>query len=181
MASQLGSKLAVGSSNSSHHEEKKTYGENIFSKTGPHNQPHDFKNQTRPTTPKFLESKENLHTPYGMKEEVDEWQQLSEECRKTLPFDQCFKVSSKLKYGGNEDRTPFLNKELKYTIGKVTIPSFDGSSQMYASAWIQKLDVYFKLNPMVEEDALKMDILHLEGESNDWWFHGINTLGHDQI
>ena len=52
---------------------------------------------------------------------------------------------------------------------------------MSASAWIQKLDVYFQLNPMVEEDALKMAILHIEGESNDWWFHGINTLGHDQI
>ena len=42
-----------------------------------------------------------------------------------------------------------------YTIGKVTIPSFDGSSQLYANAWIQTLDVYFQLNPMVEEDALK--------------------------
>ena len=85
-----------------------------------------------------------------MKEAVDEWQQLSEECRKTLPFDQCFKVSSKLKYGGNGDRTHFLNQELKYTMGKVTIPSFDVSSQISASAWIQKLDVYFHLNLMVE-------------------------------
>ena len=52
---------------------------------------------------------------------------------------------------------------------------------MYANAWIQKLDVYFQLNPMVEEDALKMAILHLEREANDQWFHGIKTLGHDQI
>ena len=70
---------------------------------------------------------------------------------------------------------------MKYTIIKVTIPSFTGSSQMSSSAWIQKLDVYFKLNPMVEEDAIKMAILHLEGEANDWWFHGPNTLGHDKI
>ena len=34
---------------------------------------------------------------------------------------------------------------------------------------------------MVEEDALKMVILHLEGEANDWWFHGLRTLGHDHI
>ena len=34
---------------------------------------------------------------------------------------------------------------------------------------------------MVEEDALKMAILHLEGEASDWWFHGLRTLGHDQI
>ena len=26
-----------------------------------------------------------------------------------------------------------------------------------------------------------MAILHLERESNDWWFHGRKTLGHDQI
>ena len=34
---------------------------------------------------------------------------------------------------------------------------------------------------MVEEDALKMDILHIEGEDSDWWFHCIITLGHDHI
>ena len=78
-----------------------------------------------------------------MKEAVDDWQQLSEECRKTLPFDQFFKVSRKNKYGGNGDRTPFLNQELKYTMGMVTLPSFYGSSQMSTSAWIQKLDVHF--------------------------------------
>ena len=50
---------------------------------------------------------------------------------------------------------------------------------MYASAWLQKLSVYFQLNPMVKEDALKMAILHLEGEASDWWFHGIRTLEHD--
>ena len=69
-----------------------------------------------------------------MKEAVDEWQQPSEECRKTLPFDQFFEVSSKLKSGGNGDMTPFLNNELKYTIGNVTIPSFDGSSQVCANS-----------------------------------------------
>ena len=64
---------------------------------------------------------------------------------------------------------------------KVTIPSFDGSSQISASAWLQKLSVYFQLNPMVEEDALKMTILYLEGEASHWWFHCLRTLGHDQI
>ena len=34
---------------------------------------------------------------------------------------------------------------------------------------------------MVENDALKMAIPNLEGEANDWWFHGINTLVHDHI
>ena len=52
---------------------------------------------------------------------------------------------------------------------------------MSVSVWLQKLSVYFQLNPMVEEDALKMAILHLEGEDSDWWFHGIRTLVHDHI
>ena len=34
---------------------------------------------------------------------------------------------------------------------------------------------------MVEEDALKMAILLLEGDANEWWFHGLKTLGHDQV
>ena len=59
-----------------------------------------------------------------------------------------------------------INHELKYTMRKLTIPSFDGSSQMSDSAWLQKSSVYFQLNPMVKEDALKMAILHLEGESS---------------
>ena len=46
-------------------------------------------------------------------------------------------------------------------MGKGTIPSFDGSSQISACSWLQKLSVYFQLNPMVEEDALKMAILHI--------------------
>ena len=58
LASQLGSKLTPESSSSTPHEERKTHGEEaIFSKTGPHNQPHVFRNQSGPTIPKFLESK----------------------------------------------------------------------------------------------------------------------------
>ena len=66
-------------------------------------------------------------------------------------------------------------------MGKSIIPSFDVSSQIFASAWLQKLCVYFQLNPMVEEDPLKIAIFHLEGEASDWWFHGLRTLGHDHI
>ena len=44
MAIQLGGKLVVGGSSSSHHEGKKTYWENVTSKTGAQNRPHEFKN-----------------------------------------------------------------------------------------------------------------------------------------
>ena len=66
-------------------------------------------------------------------------------------------------------------------ISKVPLPTFDGSSQSSTNTWVQKLDVYFQLNPMVEEDALKIAILHLEGDANEWWFHGLKNLGHDQV
>ena len=56
------------------------------------------------------------------------------------------------------------------------LPTFDGSSQISSNTC-----VYLQLNPMVEEDALKMAILHLEGDSNKWWFHGLKNLGHDQV
>ena len=34
---------------------------------------------------------------------------------------------------------------------------------------------------MVEEDALKMAILHLDGDANEWCFHGLKKLGHDHV
>ena len=61
------------------------------------------------------------------------------------------------------------------------LPTLDGSPQSSANTWVQKLGVYFQLNPMVEEDALKMTILHLEGDANEWWFHGLKNLCHDQV
>ena len=61
------------------------------------------------------------------------------------------------------------------------LPTFDSSSQSSTNTWVQKLYVYFQLNPMVEEDALKMAILHLPGDANEWCFHGLKTLGHDQV
>ena len=43
LVSQFGSKLGLmGDSSSSHSEEKKTMGEQIFSRIGPHNRPHEI-------------------------------------------------------------------------------------------------------------------------------------------
>ena len=57
LASQLGGNSTAGSSSSSPHVENNTNGEAIFLKSGPHNRPHEFKNQSGPEIPKFLESK----------------------------------------------------------------------------------------------------------------------------
>ena len=34
---------------------------------------------------------------------------------------------------------------------------------------------------MVERDSIEIATLHLDGEANDWWFHVMKTLGHDQV
>ena len=54
LASQFGSKGLIGDSSSSQSKEKKTMGEHIFSRIGPHNRPHEFQNNPRPTAPKFI-------------------------------------------------------------------------------------------------------------------------------
>ena len=43
------------------------------------------------------------------------------------------------------------------------------------------MDTYFQLNPMVERDAIKLEVFHIDGDGIDWWFHGMKTLGHDQV
>ena len=34
---------------------------------------------------------------------------------------------------------------------------------------------------MIEADAIKLETLHLDGESHEWWYHGLVTLGHASI
>jgi hypothetical protein len=66
-------------------------------------------------------------------------------------------------------------------VGKVTIPSFDGSSRCIAEAWVQKLDTYYKLNQMTKIKAISFATLHLEGEAHEWWYHGLVMMGHSHI
>ena len=66
-------------------------------------------------------------------------------------------------------------------MGKLTIPSFDGSSKSTSRAWVEKLDTYFQLNQMIEVDVIKLAMLHLDGEAHQWWYHGLVTLGHSSI
>lgn len=58
---------------------------------------------------------------------------------------------------------------------------FDGSSNSSARSWVEKLDIYFQLNQMSETEAIKVATLHLDGEAQDWWFHGMVTLGHSMV
>ena len=75
----------------------------------------------------------------------------------------------------------YVNKDLKHKVNKVILPNFDGSRKMIAHAWLQKLNTYFTLSPMIEEDALQFSILHLEGTTHEWWYNGLLSLGHQNI
>ena len=101
-----------------------------------------------------------------------EWDKLDEDCKRSVPFDQYFLTANELK-NKEDNKSLYKNKYFNFSISKVPLPTFYGSSQSSNNTWVQKLDVYFQLNPMVEEDALKMAILHLEGDANEWWFHGL--------
>ena len=34
---------------------------------------------------------------------------------------------------------------------------------------------------MSKTEAIKVATLHLDGEAQDWWFHGMTTLGHSTV
>ena len=73
------------------------------------------------------------------------------------------------------------NYELQKTLGRLTIPNFDGARRGSTRIWVQKLDTYFQLNPMTETDAIKLATLHLDEEAHEWWYHRLVTLGHNTI
>jgi hypothetical protein len=86
-----------------------------------------------------------------------------------------------LQRGGQQQQQQGHNLDFIRKVGKITIPSFDGSSRCTARAWVQKLDTYYKLNQMTEAKAISFTTLHLEGEAHEWWYHVLVTLGHDHI
>ena len=63
----------------------------------------------------------------------------------------------------------------------MSIPSFDGYARSTTIAWVHKLDTYFQLNPMTKAKTIKFSTLHLDGESHEWWYHGLVTLRHASI
>jgi hypothetical protein len=86
------------------------------------------------------------------------------------------KIRNKPRTGQSQQNFDLLRK-----LGKLTISSFDRSDRCTARAWVHKLDTYFQLNPMTEDEAIKFATLHLDGETHEWWYHGLVTLGHSSI
>ena len=75
----------------------------------------------------------------------------------------------------------YHDRDTHCTASRFHLPTFDGSSNSSAKSWVEKLDIYFQLNQMSETEAIKVATLHLDGEAQDWWFHGLVTLGHSTV
>jgi hypothetical protein len=86
-----------------------------------------------------------------------------------------------IKYRGRLRSYQRGNHELEHKATKMEIPTFDVSSRSTAQVWVQKSDAYLQLNPMRELEAIKFSTIYLEGKAHDWWYHGMNTLGHNLI
>lgn len=66
-------------------------------------------------------------------------------------------------------------------MGRLFLPIFDGSFKSSTKAWVEKLDVYFQLNQQTKGEAIKIAMLHLEGETHGWLFHRLTTMGHTGV
>jgi hypothetical protein len=135
----------------------------------------------RPYMPTFLEAQQQDNyfpeVEDNFEEYAREYATLSAGFRRQVTLDQYCGI----KYRGRPRSYHRGNNELEHRAGKMEIPTFDGSSRSTAQAWVQKLDAYLQLNPMRELDAIKFATIYLEGKAHDWWYHGMNTLGHNQI
>jgi hypothetical protein len=61
------------------------------------------------------------------------------------------------------------NYDLMHRVGRLTIPSFYGSSKSSTSDWVKNMDTYLQLNPMTKVEAINISTLHLDGEAHEWW------------
>jgi hypothetical protein len=138
----------------------------------------------RPLMPQFLGDQQTGNQgQQGQGETFDdywrEYQALGEDFQAAMSLQDYFNI--KYKNRPREVKRGQQNIDLMRKVGKLTIPSFDGSNKCTARAWVQKLDTYFQLNTMLEEEAIKFATLHLDGEAHEWWYHGLVTLGHANI
>lgn len=106
---------------------------------------------------------------------VREYLELDENAQAAMSFNQFYSARR------SDERQHRGNRDLQHKINKLSLPTFDGSGKMTARSWIQKLDTYFSLSPMTEEEAIKFAILHLEDLAHEWWHHGIVTQEFGQV
>lgn len=102
---------------------------------------------------------------------IDEYEWLDLKIRRVMSYWEYIHLKErnntrfKMHYRGGQ-----LNEEVHKIMDKSS-----------ARTWVQKLDTFFHLNPIWETDSVQFAMLHLEGDAQEWWYHGLITLGHIHI
>ena len=65
-----------------------------------------------------------------------------------------------------DERTSYGKREIKGN--RFLLSTFDGNTS--AKAWVKRLEAFFFLHPVAEEEAVEVAALHMEGEASVWWF-----------
>jgi hypothetical protein len=135
----------------------------------------------RPYMPTFTDEQ-------GQQEQVDDFVEQMTRCTKeyysldmTIQKQMSLEQYCQLKFRNQPRSNHRGSFEFERRAGKIEIPYFDGTAKMTAQAWVQKLDTYLQLNPMREMEAIRFATMYLDGKAHDWWYHGLTTLGHNQI
>ena len=65
---------------------------------------------------------------------------------------------------------------MQHSLGRFSLPTFDGSPKVSARSWVNKLDTYFHLHQVSEEEALRVVALHLQWKAYAWWLFQSSSL-----
>jgi len=105
-----------------------------------------------------------------------EYQAYGQDFRDVLSFRDFVQLQQ-----DSRPRDHYHDGDTHCTVSRFHLPTFDGSSISSTKSWVKKPDIYFQLNQMSEIEAIKVATLHLDGEAQDWWLHGMVTLGHSTV
>ena len=70
---------------------------------------------------------------------------------------------------------------MQHTLDRFFLPTFDGSPKSSTMSWVRKLDTYFQLHQISEEEAIREETLHLEGKAYAWWLFESSSLNNENI
>ena len=65
---------------------------------------------------------------------------------------------------------------MQHTLGRNFLPTFDGSPESSTKSWVKKMDTYFQLHQVSEEEAIRVAALHLQGKVYAWWLFESSSL-----
>ena len=111
----------------------------------------------------------------------DEWDLFPDPIKQNLTFVQYLNQKREADRQQRDRRPRAPNRDLKHAMNKLTLATFDGSSQTAARVWIHKLDTYLTLEPMAKVEAIRFSTMHLEGAAYDWQHRGLVTQDHGLI